>query len=79
MKEFLLAFFENHKGKTIGILCGLIFGVFILLIGFWRVLLLLLCILLGYWLGSFHDNNESFYSFLNKILPSGIRDKMEQQ
>ncbi|HHY81445.1 MAG TPA: DUF2273 domain-containing protein [Clostridiales bacterium] len=77
MKEFLASCFVNHKGKIIGLLCGLIFGILILTLGFWKGILLLLCIALGCWLGSFHDRKENFLAFLDKILPDLIKNKMQ--
>ena len=35
-QEWLTAAFANHKGKKVGFLCGLIFGILILTLGFWR-------------------------------------------
>lgn len=77
MKEFLAACLTNHKGKITGLLCGLILGILILVIGFWKSVLLLLCIALGCWIGSFHDRKENFLAFLDKILPDLVRNKMQ--
>jgi uncharacterized membrane protein len=76
-QEWITAFFSGCKGRTIGILSGLLLGILILTLGFWKSVLLALCIGLGYWLGSFHDRKENFLAFLDKILPNGIRNKMQ--
>lgn len=34
LKEIVVSCFTKHKGKTVGILCGLLFGIIVLLIGF---------------------------------------------
>ncbi|MDI9513228.1 MAG: DUF2273 domain-containing protein [Caldicoprobacterales bacterium] len=73
LKEIVVSCFTKHKGKTVGILCGLLFGIIVLLIGFFRSLFLLACIGIGYWIGNLHDKQESFLAFLDKILPNGLR------
>ena len=77
MKEFLMLSFEKHKGKTIGLLCGLIFGIFILSMGFWRGLFLTICIAVGYWIGKMYDKEENFLASLIAVLPEGIRNKIQ--
>ncbi|HHT65831.1 MAG TPA: DUF2273 domain-containing protein [Clostridiales bacterium] len=69
--------FTTHKGRSIGVVGGLILGILILSLGFWRGIFLVLCAAIGYWLGSFRDKEESFLSILDKILPDGIRNKMQ--
>jgi uncharacterized membrane protein len=76
-KEIVGSCFTTHKGKTIGILCGLSFGVLILVLGFWKGIFLSLCIGAGFWIGSFYDRKENFLSFLDKLLPDGIRSKVQ--
>ncbi len=76
-RDIIEACFTTYKGRTIGIICGLLFGLLVLLLGFWRVIFVALCILLGYWIGSFRDRKENFHAFLDKILPDGIRNKIQ--
>lgn len=66
-------FIKLHKGKVIGILLGLAFGILVLSIGFWQTLFLSLCIYIGYWIGGMTDKKEKFMAFLDKILPTGFR------
>ncbi len=73
LREIVVSCFTNHRGKTIGIICGLLFGIFVLLIGFFRSLFLAVCIGVGYWIGRMYDRQESFMAFLDKILPNGLR------
>ena len=77
VKEIVLSCFTVHRGKTIGFLCGLTFGILVLTLGFWRGLFLGLAIGIGCWIGSFYDRKENFLAFLDKILPEGIRNKMQ--
>lgn len=77
MKEFLMLSFKKHRGKIIGLLCGLLFGIFILSLGFWRGLFLSICIAVGYCIGRLYDKEENFTASLIAILPENIRNKFQ--
>ena len=55
MKEkFLLLLqdqWEHHRGRTAGLLVGTLFGVFVLLFGFWHIVFILLCAGVGMYIG----------------------------
>ena len=55
MKEKLQLFlqdqWQNHFGRTAGLLLGTLFGVSVLLFGVWRVLFVLLCAGIGMLIG----------------------------
>jgi len=72
-RDKIIAQIKAHKGGIAGILLGLLFGVLVLTIGFWKSIFLVLCICIGYWLGSSVDKKEKFLDFLDKILPKGFR------
>ncbi|MFW6021917.1 MAG: DUF2273 domain-containing protein [Halanaerobiaceae bacterium] len=65
----LKEFFIYNRGKVIGSLIGFIFGFLILIIGFWKTLLVFLCTIIGYYLGSRFDMEGDFRKILDKILP----------
>lgn len=73
IKEYLTSAIMNNKGKTAGVIIGLIFGILLLTIG-WKAFLLAFCAAVGLWIGSFNDRRESFLEFLEKILPN-LSDK----
>ncbi|HOB20143.1 MAG TPA: DUF2273 domain-containing protein [Candidatus Atribacteria bacterium] len=73
LREIVVSCLTNHRGKTIGMTSGLLFGILVLLIGFFRSLFLAICIGVGYWIGRLYDREESFMAFLDKILPNGLR------
>jgi len=77
IRDFIETCLTLYKGRTIGIFCGLLFGLLVLLLGFWRVVFVALCVAVGYCLGSYRDKKESFITFLDKILPGGIRNKTQ--
>ena len=55
MKEkFLLLLqdqWEHHRGRTAGLLVGTLFGVLVLLFGFWHIVFVLLCAAVGMYIG----------------------------
>ena len=55
MKEkFLLLLqdqWEHHRGRTAGLLVGTLFGVLVLLFGFWHIVFILLCAGVGMYIG----------------------------
>ncbi len=69
LKESIISCILNNKGKTVGFICGLIFGILLLTIG-WKAFILAICVGLGLWIGNFHDKRENFIEFLDKILPN---------
>ena len=55
MKENLLRVlqeqWENHRGRTAGLLLGALFGIFALLFGFWSMVFIILCAGIGMYIG----------------------------
>ncbi len=70
-KQEAKAYMTNHKWTVIWVAVGLVIGILILTINFWRTLLL--CIVVGvcYLVGSLMDKGgwEMVKSFLDRILP----------
>jgi len=65
MKEFM----RKYSGRLIGSSIGLAIAVLFLSIGFFRTLLILICVGIGYFLGLFRDSKEEFLEFVERILP----------
>ncbi|MFW6287712.1 MAG: DUF2273 domain-containing protein [bacterium] len=65
----LTEIFTYNKGKIIGALIGFVFGLLVLIIGFWKTLLVLFCTVLGYYIGSRWDLEGDFRKILDKLLP----------
>lgn len=61
-KEFI----KEHLGRIIGTSTGLIVGVLFLTIGFWRTLLLAICVFAGYYLGGGKDNQIKIVKFFSR-------------
>ena len=55
MKEYVLLFLQDqwlrHRGRTLGLLLGAIFGICVLLFGFWHIVFVLLCAAVGMYIG----------------------------
>lgn len=79
MKERLLSaladLWENHRGRTVGAILGLLFAMLVLTIGFFPTVFLVLCSGLGYILGGRLENGQGdgFLMFLRDRLPERIQ------
>lgn len=69
MRETIEAFVRRNLGRVVGSALGLVVAVLFLTLGFWRTILLGLCIGAGYALGMYRDSREEFLEFVEKILP----------
>ncbi|NMA95975.1 MAG: DUF2273 domain-containing protein [Clostridiales bacterium] len=60
------SYVKDNTGKLVGMGVGLLFGVLVLTLGFWRSILLVLFISAGCWLGSGIDKKGGIGSIFNK-------------
>ncbi len=72
MKEELKQFWKEHRRVIIGIAIGLVVGILILTINFWKTLLLAICILVGYIIASKNMRYRAL-RLLDRILPKIFR------
>ena len=73
-KEGAARFIRKYLGRLIGSAAGLTVAILFLTLGFFRTLLILLCLGAGYGLGMyFRDSKEEFLEFVERILPKGIK------
>lgn len=66
-ERFLLLILTEHRGKTIGILLGLIAAILFINYGFWRTLFIILCIALGYCIGKILDDNKNVEDWVKEL------------
>ncbi len=59
-----LQLLDQHPGKVIGLLAGLILGLIVVLLGFWRTLIIMLFAGAGFYLGKRRDEHKDFSQFL---------------
>ncbi|MFP4198577.1 MAG: DUF2273 domain-containing protein [Halanaerobium sp.] len=73
LKEDLSQFIYLNRKKIAGALVGLIIGILILTIGFFKTLLLCLTTLIGCYLGSRWRFQEDLKDFILRIIPERFK------
>lgn len=72
--ELVRDLMENHRGKIIGSLVGLVLSLMIIRYGFFWSVFISLLVLAGYLIGKRVDETkEDLWDLLDKFLPSGHR------
>jgi uncharacterized membrane protein len=69
MKEFM----RKYLGRIAGSAAGLVIAILFLTLGFFRTVLILICIGVGFFFGMFRDSREEFLEFVERILPKGLK------
>jgi uncharacterized membrane protein len=64
-----LAYVKTHKKVIIGVSVGLLVGILILSIGFFRTLFLAICALIGAFFGTNNKYKKKLFEVLDRILP----------
>lgn len=67
-REVIINFVLENKGKVFGVFIGLMFSVLTLLIGLFKTVFIVICTILGYYIGKKIDNNEDIIELVQKIL-----------
>ena len=65
--RFLVWAIDNHPGKLVGTSIGLVLGLLMVTLGFWRTLVLVLFTMLGFVLGKRQDDDNSITIWLERI------------
>lgn len=68
-----MAFLLKYTGRLAGSAVGLTVAVLFLTLGFFRTLLIAICVGIGFFLGLFRDSREDFLEFVERILPKGFK------
>ncbi len=66
-EKILSELLVRHRGKTIGVGLGLIASILLVSFGFWKTLLIFLCIGLGYLLGKSIDDQQDIELWLKQL------------
>lgn len=69
--NLLAEIWQQHSGKIIGIVLGLLIGICIIAFGFFHTLFVALCAIIGYVVGKRIDEKEDIMEILEKLLPPG--------
>jgi uncharacterized membrane protein len=64
--KFLVWAIDKHPGKLIGTSIGLVLGLLMVTLGFWRTLVLALFAILGFVLGKRQDDYKSITTWLER-------------
>lgn len=62
-----------HKGKIAGGIIGFIFGILFLVIGFLKTVLIIICTVIGCYIGSTWDTDRDLRRLIDKILPPQLK------
>lgn len=77
VKEFFNDCFESHRTRKIGFILGMITGIAILIFGFFNTIFVVMCGLIGLFVGSRFDGKddlvEKLIRKLDEILPKRIQ------
>ena len=68
ISKFLVWAIDNHPGKFIGTSIGLVLGLLMVTLGFWRTLVLALFAILGFVLGKRQDDYKFITTWLERII-----------
>ena len=66
ISRFLVWAIDNHPGKLIGTSIGLVLGLLMVTLGFWRTLVLALFAILGFVLGKRQDDYKTITTWLER-------------
>ena len=61
---FGLRLIDQHPGKTAGVILGFVIGLFVVLLGFLKSLIIVLFVIVGYLIGKRRDENKGFSQLL---------------
>lgn len=63
---FLVWSIDNHPGKLIGTSIGILVGLLLVTLGFWRALVLALLAVLGFVIGKRQDDHQDITAWLER-------------
>lgn len=67
---------ENHRGKVLGALCGLVFALLMLRFGFFQALFIALLVLVGFLIGKrLDETKEDLWDLLDRLLPPSRKQR----
>lgn len=66
-EKILYELLTKHKGKTLGVLLGLIFGLLAAIFSFLKAVFISICIAGGYFVGRRIDENVNFRDVMDRM------------
>lgn len=72
LMDSITDFYNSHRGGINGALVGLVIAVAILLLGFFRMLFISVCVGAGYYIGKrLYEDRDYIKNLLDRVLPPG--------
>jgi uncharacterized membrane protein len=65
--ETLLDLMDRHRGAAVGVVVGLLVGLLFIIFGFWKTILIAICILIGYIVGKRFDEEGSLETLWRRL------------
>lgn len=66
--DYIKDWTNKNPGKTVGIIVGLLLGIFLFTLGIVKTLLILLFMIIGYLFGRSRDENSSIIDEITKLI-----------
>ncbi len=73
MRQEWYDFLFANKGKVIGAIAGILIGLIYLIVGFFKTLVFVILVGLGYYIGTKIDKNEDIRELIERFLPAHWR------
>lgn len=78
VKIFIADFFENHRMRKMGFLFGVLFGIVILVFGWWNTFFAFFCGVIGLYIGSRFDKGDDLVSKTLKLIERLLPEKIQR-
>ena len=69
IRHILDSLFRGRSCKAVGLAGGIVFGAAVLFVGFWQMVFIFICGLLGLWIGAKLDSGEDIWEIMEQYLP----------
>ncbi len=67
LTRYIYDIVNENPGKSVGAVSGLALGLFILILGFWKTIVIILFIVLGILIGKMFDDGDSLIDTVKNI------------
>lgn len=65
----ILKLLEEHPGKALGLIIGLVVGIIFLIVGFWKTVVFIAFVSIGLYIGKKFDSREDIKDVLENLIP----------
>ncbi|HVJ48919.1 DUF2273 domain-containing protein [Desulfitobacterium sp.] len=67
LTTLFLRLLDEHPGKLMGTIAGFLVGLLVVLLGFWKTLVLFLFVMIGFMLGKRQDEHKKLFDWLDRF------------